>query len=170
MDNFEKTKREVLQPILIELGAGLIDGQIFEYTLKYFLYLLSKLGIEKIDYTLTIDLLEGKDKKTLGKLIEILKTSISMSDNIILNLTNALNARNYLIHNYYNENAERFAISNEYKNIKKEIISLRQKIQYGSQDLEPFIKILALKVDNIDIELAQNNLKKNFLNQFPKEI
>jgi len=49
MNEFEKRKREVLQPIYFEAGAALFDCQSFEYGIAYLLYLFARFGAEGLD-------------------------------------------------------------------------------------------------------------------------
>lgn len=56
MDQFEKRKRKVLQPIFFEAGAALFDCQSFEYGIAYLLYLLARFGAGGLDTKNTIAL------------------------------------------------------------------------------------------------------------------
>lgn len=82
MDEFEKRKREVLQPIFFEAGAGLYDCQGFEYSVAYLLFLLSRLGVPGLNPADTMAILDHEAKKTAGQLVALLRQRTTLSDGI----------------------------------------------------------------------------------------
>lgn len=114
MDEFEQRKRDVLQPIFFEAGAALFDCQSFEYGIAYLLYLFSRMGAKGLDTENAVAILEDEEKKTAGQLIGILKKYLEVSEGIEESLTEALKARNKLIHRYLVENVERMAETEEH--------------------------------------------------------
>ena len=49
MDDFEAKKRELLQPVLFEAGAALMDCQGFEYGVALLLFHFGRLGTLGLD-------------------------------------------------------------------------------------------------------------------------
>jgi alpha-ketoglutarate-dependent taurine dioxygenase len=92
LDEFEKTKRQFLQPIFFEAGAGLYDCQAFENCVAYMLYLLSKLGVMGLDPADTAAILDHEAKKTAGQLVAALRKHTTLSEGIEDALANALAA------------------------------------------------------------------------------
>jgi len=163
MDEFEKRKREVLQPIYFEAGAALFDCQSFEYGIAYLLYLFARFGSEGFDASNAVAILEGEEKKTAGQLIGLLKRHLKVSEGIEEALSEALKARNKLIHRYLVENVERMAEPKEHEDIVKEIRALRSRVHKSHQQLEPFVKALAEILDGISIDNVANSAKAKFM-------
>ncbi len=163
MDKFEKQKRKVLQPIYFEAGAALFDCQSFEYGIAYLLYLFSRFGAEGLETSIAVAILDDEEKKTAGQLVGQLKRHLKVSKGIEESLTEALKARNKLIHRYLVENVERMADPMEHDNIVKEIRSLRSRVRKAHQQLEPFVKALAEILDGINIDNVANSAKEKFM-------
>lgn len=64
MENWEKKKRELLEPILLESGAALMDCQGLEYGIALLIFHLSRLGMHDMNPNDVIQILEDKEKKT----------------------------------------------------------------------------------------------------------
>ena len=69
-------------------------------------------------------------------------------------LSEALAARNELVHRYFTTNIERMANLDEHGQIVKEIRSLRSTVRKSNKQLEPFIKGLAEALDGASIDEA----------------
>jgi hypothetical protein len=163
MNEFEKRKREVLQPIYFEAGAALFDCQSFEYSIAYLLYLFARFGAEGLDTKNAVAILEDEEKKTAGQLIGLLKKHLKVSEGLENSLSKALKARNKLIHRYLVENVERMAEPSEHEKIVKEIRSLRSQVRKSHRQLEPFVKALAEMLDGISIEGVASTAKDKFM-------
>ena len=163
MNEFEKRKREVLQPIYFEAGAALFDCQSFEYGIAYLLYLFARLGAEGLDAKNAVAILEDEEKKTASQLIGLLKKHLKVSEGLEETILKALKARNKLIHRYLIDNVERIAEPSEHENIVKEIRSLRSQVRKSDQQLEPFVKALAEMLDGISIEGVASAAKAKFM-------
>lgn len=163
MDEFEQRKREVLQPIYFEAGAALFECQSFEYAIAYLLYLFARFGAEGLDSNNVAAILNNEEKKTAGQLIVMLKRHLKVSDGIEQVLTKALKARNKLIHRCFIENVERMVDPKEHVKIVKEIRSLRLEVRKSRQQLEPFTKALAKKLDGLDIDDFADEAKGKFM-------
>ncbi|OBU30678.1 hypothetical protein [Photobacterium kishitanii] len=163
MDSFEQIKRDNLQPIYFEAGAGLFDCQTFEYGIGYLLYLLSRLGVEGLSPERTSAILDDDEKKTAGQLIGLLKKHAEVSQDLEKELSDALRARNKLIHRYLIDNVERFVDASERELIVKEIRELRGKVRGVQKSLEPFIAGLVSIVDGLNLEEFSNEAKEQFM-------
>jgi uncharacterized protein YutE (UPF0331/DUF86 family) len=169
MDEFEKRKREVLQPIYFEAGAALFDCQSFEYGVAYLLYLFARFGTEGLDPENAVAILEHEEKKTAGQLICLLKKHLKVSEGLEEALTKALKARNKLIHRYLVENVERMAETSEHERIVKEIRALRSQVRKCHQQLEPFVKALAEMLDGTSINDLVNLAKDTLMSDTRKQ-
>jgi hypothetical protein len=135
-------KKEI-KPITDILGLAVLDSQRLEYSIG-FLMLLSRKDFdfsnknqdEEIDeYMLNLS------KKTLGTLMKQLQELIVVNDKFIERLEEALDARNYLIHRFLNNQGEKFLTKDgriEVLNLVKE----KRKILYECYFfLDQFIQI-----------------------------
>ena len=135
-------KKEI-KPITEILGLAVLDSQRLEYSIG-FLMLLSRKDFdfsnknqdEEIDeYMLNLS------KKTLGTLMKQLQELIVVNDKLIERLEEALDARNYLIHRFLNNQGEKFLTKDgriEVLNLVKE----KRKILYECYFfLDQFIQI-----------------------------
>jgi HPt (histidine-containing phosphotransfer) domain-containing protein len=163
MDEFEQRKRDVLQPIFFEAGAALFDCQSFEHGIAYLLYLFSRMGAKGLNTDSAVAILEDEEKKTAGQLIGMLKKHLEVSEGMEQSLTEALKARNKLIHRFLVENVERMAKLEEHAEIEKEIKSLRSKVRKSHKQLEPFVAALAKHLGDLDIDAIAEESKSKFM-------
>ena len=163
MDTFEQKKREILEPIYFEAGAGLFDCQTFEYCIGYLLYLLSKLGINGLSPERTKSILDDDEKKTAGQLVGLLKMHIAVSENLEEQLSTALKARNKLVHRYLIDNVERFTDATERDLIIKEIRHLRGQVRIVQKSLDPFILTLIEVIDGVNMKEFLIKAKDQFI-------
>jgi hypothetical protein len=166
VDEFEKRKREVLQPIFFEAGAGLYDCQGFEYSVAYLLFLLSRLGVPGLNPADTMAILDHEAKKTAGQLVALLRQRVTLSDGIEKALTDALDARNELVHRYFTANLERLAEPANHASIVKEIRRLRSRVRRVQKLLDPFVKELATSVLGLDLQQVEEDAKSQSLGKF----
>jgi hypothetical protein len=163
MNDFEQRKKEILQPIYFEAGAGLFDCQTFEYGISYLIYLFSRLGTAGLSTDKACAILDGEEKKTAGQLIGMLKKHVELSSSIEDDMATALKARNKLVHHYLVDNVERIADVKEHNDLISEIRSLRAKIRKSHKQLEPFVASLAQMVDGLELEDFANDAKEKFM-------
>ena len=163
MSEFEKQKREILQPIYFEAGAALFDCQSFEYAITYLLFLFARFGAEGLDVSNVVAILDNEEKKTAGQLITLLKKHLKVSEGLEETLADSLKARNELIHRFLIENVERMAEPDEHEKLVKEIRSLRSRVQKAQKQLDPFVKGLAEMLDGISIDDVSNAAKAKFM-------
>jgi hypothetical protein len=163
MDDFEARKREVLQPILFEAGAALLDCQSFEYGISYLLFLFARLGTQGLPVDRAESILNDEEKKTAGQLVALLKQHVRVSPTIEQELTSALKARNHLVHRYLIENIERMVNPLEHEKLVKEIRDLRTQVRKSSKQLDPFVKSLAEHLDGVSPAELEAEMKTKFL-------
>ncbi|MFA0312759.1 hypothetical protein BH581_21015 [Vibrio splendidus] len=163
MDKFEQVKREHLQSIYFEAGAGLFDCQTFEYGVGYLLYLFSRLGVGGLSPERTSAILDDDEKKTAGQLVGLLKKHVEVSAQLEDQLSVALKARNKLVHRYLIDNVERFTDATERDLIVKEIRNLRGQVRNVQKSLEPFVFALVMIVDGLDLEEFSVEAKEQFM-------
>lgn len=155
-------KKEI-KPITDILGLAVLDSQRLEYSIG-FLMLLSRKDFdfsnknqdEEIDeYMLNLS------KKTLGTLMKQLQKLIEVSDEFIERLEEALDARNFLIHRFLNNQGEKFLTKDgriEVLNLVKE----KRKILYECYFfLDQFIQIL-MKLRGFPAEYFNNEISEKY--------
>jgi hypothetical protein len=138
MDELETRKRKVLQPLLVEAGAALMDCQAFEYGISLLLFQFSRMGVVGLDPQKLSAVMENTDKKTAGQLIALLKQHLRVSEGISEALTAALAARNQLIHRVLIDNIEMALSPRERRGLVRRIRHLRSQVQKADRLLRPF--------------------------------
>ncbi len=149
MDEFETRKRELLQPLLLEAGAGLMDCQSFEFGIALLLFHFGRLGVAGLDPSKIELILSNTDKKTAGQLISLLKKHLTMSDGFDQKLSDALAARNELIHRVLIDNAESLVREEGREELLKRVRQLRKTVRAADQLLRPFILAFGEALDGI---------------------
>ena len=162
MDSFETKKRELLQPVLLEAGAALMDCQSLEYAIALLLFHFARLGTLDLDPSLLRDVLDDTVKKTAGQLVSILKQHVTVSDGIDRGLADALGARNRLIHRFLIDNIEQFLTEDGRKSLTKEIRRLRSTVQKGEKVLQPFINAFSEALDGMELARLQAEVRATF--------
>jgi hypothetical protein len=162
MDDFETRKREVLQPVLFEAGAALMDCQQFEYGIALLLFHFARLGTKGLDPKKLAEVLDDTDKKTAGQLVAMLKRHLTVSDGIDLALAEALAARNRLIHRIIIDNIEQLVTESGREAVTKQIRRLRSTVRNGDKILQPFINALSEAIDGIGLERLQAEVMAAF--------
>ena len=163
MDPFEKAKREILQPIYFEAGAGLYDCQSFEYAIAYMMYLAARSGLAAIDAAEITAILDGDSKKTAGQLIRMLEKHLTLSDGLESVIKDALDARNNLIHRYLIMNTERLVDRANHQQIVREIRQLRTRVRRAQKALDPFVRGLMAALGDAESEKIMEDAKRSFL-------
>jgi hypothetical protein len=136
-------KKEI-KPLTDILGAVVLDSQKLEYSIAFMMLLLNnefnlstKEHDEKIDnYMLNLS------KKTLGNLIRQLQEIVKVSDGFKERLEVALEARNYVIHKFFNDQGEKLFTIEGRKNALA-LLKEKRKILFDCYlFLDPFIRTL----------------------------
>ena len=147
---FEKKKKELLNPFYIEVGAALMDCQTFEYGIAFLLFLLSRLGIKGLDIKEMSAIMENETKKTAGQLINMLKQYVKVSEDLEEKLKLALDARNLIIHRVVVDNIEKLPNPETRNILIKEINSLRSKVRLADKSIRKIVNNLTKELDGFD--------------------
>jgi hypothetical protein len=156
----EKRKKEILAPVLTEAGAAMVDCQRFEYGIALLLYHLGRFGVEGLDPSKVALILEDEDKRTAGQLIWMLKKYVEVSDGIEQVLSEALIARNRLMHRVFVDGGERLQTEEGRSSLVEEIRTLRSKVQKALEKVDPFITALNATLDGFDSNKLEDGLRE----------
>jgi hypothetical protein len=162
MDAFEIKKLELLQPVLFEAGAALMDCQAFEYGVALLLFHFARLGTPGLDPNKLAAVLDDTDKRTAGHLVAILKRHVTVSDGIDQALTEALAARNRLIHRILIENIEQVLTEDGRAALTKQIRRLRSMVKKGDSMLQPFINVFSEALDGVEMARMHEEARAAF--------
>lgn len=162
MSEFEKQKKEFLQPLLFEVGAALMDCQGFEFGIALLLFHLGRLGAVGLDPKKVQLILDNQDKKTAGQLIKLLKEHVVVSDGIEAALEKGLSARNILIHRVFIDNAERLPQAETREALVREVRALRTQVQHADKLLRPFIFAFGAALDGVQQQEIEREARRVF--------
>jgi hypothetical protein len=162
VSDFEEKKKEILNPLFFEAGAALHDCQGFELGIAILLLHLGRMGAIGLRPEKIFDVLDNKDKKTVGQLISMLHKHVKVSEKIEKNLSEALTARNQLIHRVLVDNVEGFLDSEARELLIKKIRKLRSKVQKGDGQLRPFINAFSEALDGVEQSKIEQEVKALF--------
>jgi len=162
MSEFEKRKKELLQPLLFEAGAALMDCQGFEFGIALLLFHLARLGTVGLDSKKVQLILDNQDKKTAGQLIKLLKAHVVVSEGIETALGDGLSARNTLIHRVLIDNAERLPQAESRAALVQEVRALRTQVQRADKLLRPFIVTFGAALDGVQQQEIEREAKQVF--------
>lgn len=160
VNEFNTRKKELLQPLLFEAGAGLLDCQGFEFGVALLLFYLSRIGSIGLDPTKVSLILENRDKKTAGQLIVLLKKHVKVSDGLETALEEALAARNTLIHRALIDNIEQVAQVDTRASLVLEIRALRTKVQKAKNLLHPFVVAFGEALDGLEQQKIEQDIRQ----------
>jgi hypothetical protein len=161
MSDFDTRKKELLQPLLFEAGAGLLDCQGFEFGVALLLFHLARLGATGLDPTKISLILENQDKRTAGQLIVLLKKHAKVSGGIETALEDALVARNILIHRVLIDNIEQVAQAETRSSLVLEIRALRTKVQKAKKLLHPFVAAFGEALDGVEQRKIEQEVRQS---------
>jgi hypothetical protein len=162
MSEFEKDKLEALSPILLEAGAALMDCQTFEYGVTLLLFHLTRMGFHDMSPDSVVEILEDKNKRTAGQIVNLLRKKIKLSDGLEEAISDALNARNYIIHRFLTDNTEKFLNETTREEVRRDLRNLRRKVRVADGMLRPFINSFSEALDGIKIEDIEKEAKSAF--------
>lgn len=162
MDDFEKKKRELLQPLFFEAGCALLDCQHFEYGIALALFHLSRIGQAPFAPADLARILDNQDKRTAGQLIAMLKKDRAPDGALELILEAGLSARNTLVHRVLADNIEMFPKAETRAVLLKEIKRLRRTVGNANKALEPLVTGLSQLLDGVSHEALLVEMKALF--------
>jgi hypothetical protein len=134
-DDFEERKKLLLQPVLFEAGAALLDCQGFEFGIALLLFHLSRVGARGLNPERVRQILDDKEKRTAGQLVAMLKKHAKVSEGIESTLEEALIARNYLVHRVLIDNVEKLEGVETREELVREIRKQRAKVRKVHENL-----------------------------------
>ncbi|ALI99154.1 hypothetical protein [Rufibacter tibetensis] len=158
-------KKQALNGLYFEAGAGLYDSQVLEYDLKYLIYLTSRLRFWDITLEQANSIIEGKSKQTLGQLFRILKDKgiKDLFENEVEEiLADAIQARNVLIHGFLVGNSEKILKYDTRQALTLEVRALRRRIKGGSETIKPILEILTEALTGLSVDTTKEGLANEF--------
>lgn len=147
MNDFEARETAGMRPWMMEAGAALWDCQIFEFLVALLLYHLAKRGFVGLAPATLNRILENKDKKTAGQLVNMLKEHVTVNKDIEVALAEGLEARNLLIHRVLVENALLFDTQAGRDVMTGKIRALREQVKKADLMLRPSLFALDASLD-----------------------
>lgn len=158
----EIDKKEI-RPITNVLGLAVLDSQRLEYSLAFMMLLVNEEfdltdqeQNEKIDnYMINLS------RKTLGSLIKQLDKLIKINEDFSDKLEEALDARNYLTHRFFNDQGENLLTIKGRKEAL-ELVKVKREILFQCYFyLDPIIQIL-MKIRGFSPTLLTNEVSGKF--------
>ena len=145
------------------LGLAILDSQKLEYNIAFMMLLVNnelnftdRKHDEKID-----DYMLNLSKKTLGTLIKQLKKLINISDEFSERLEEALDARNFLIHRFFNHQGENILTIKGRKEALELVKEKRNVLFQCNIFLDPFIQTL-MKFRGFSPEKISNKVSEKY--------
>jgi hypothetical protein len=130
---------EDLRDLYYWSGLCLQQAQTIEYGLKLLLWTLSSIGMQGVSLSDATDIIEDRNKKTMGQALTLLRKHgrfDSPSEKLLLD---ALRARNTFIHGFLIESVERVMDPELRPGVVAEIKALRKTIRAGDKVVREFI-------------------------------
>lgn len=124
---------KALRPLFYWAGLSLHACQQFEYGIKLLLVFLAESGAEGISLPDAVAIIEDRDKKTAGRLLNLLRNTIKISDGWSDAIQGGLDARNEIIHRFIIERVEHIADPAERPGVISELRNLRHRILSGDK-------------------------------------
>ena len=150
-----------LNPIYLEMGAAVQDCQRVELYISFIVTLL----IDQSDGALTEAEFRGSmemlGSHTLGHLMEEIKKKVGFTDESVRSLRQALKARNFLIHRFYNARSDLLLTHEGREKALEEIRAKRATLNTASAMLDPVMKDL-VRLKGIDLERLKKDLEERF--------
>lgn len=159
-DDFEERKKKLLQPVLFEAGAALLDCQGLEFGIALLLFHFSRLGAVGLQPERVSQILDDKEKKTAGQLVAMLKKHVTVSKGIETALEEALVARNYLVHRVLIDNVEKLERAETRTELVREIRKRRAKVRKAHEKLGKFIMAFSAALDGLDQKKMERELRE----------
>lgn len=161
-DQFTIKKSRAVEPIFHVAGAALYECQHFEFSIMNYLFCLSRLGLPTLQIEEVLDILNDKKKLTAGQLLKELKRHVKMSGQIPVIFSEALDARNRIIHHQLIRNVHKFSSVKGRSDVVQEIRFLTAKVNLANSSLAPFIEKVSADLDGNRYQEMLAEFKKNF--------
>lgn len=140
-------------------GLAAYLAQVLEHSALNLAIVLKLPGVDLYSSDLFEELYEDMSKKTFGRLLNATKSLIEISDEKIEILFDALETRNFLIHEYFRENAENFVSEIGKREMKEELQQIIAKFKKADLILENIYSPLWEKY-GITEEFIQKDLEE----------
>lgn len=148
-------------PIYLEVGAAVQDCQRLELYISFIVTLL----IDLSGGTLSDDEFSGSmynlGSHSLGHLIEEIKKKVGFTDQAVEALRQALRARNFLVHRFYNARSDQFLTHSGRAKALQEVRQKRETLIAAAAMLDPVMNDL-IRLKGIDIEQIKAEVAKRF--------
>lgn len=148
-------------PIYLEMGTAVQDCQRLELYISFIVTLLRDLGngtLSDDEFKWSLDSLASH---SLGHLIEQIKKRVGFTDQAVEALRQALRARNFLIHRFFNARSDLFITQAGREKALKEIRQKRETLVLAAAMLDPVMNDL-IRLKGIDIEQVKAEVAKRF--------
>lgn len=150
-----------LNPIYLEVGAAVQDSQRLELYISFIVTLLIDLSGGTLSDHEFKGSMENLGAQTLGRLMIEIKKKVGFTDDAVDGLREALRARNFLIHRFYNARSDLFLNQTGREKALKEIMRKRAAINNANAMLDPVMNDL-IRLKGIDIEQFKDEIEKRF--------
>jgi len=152
---------KAFNPIYLEIGTAVQDSQRLELYISFIVTLL----IDLSDGALSDDQfkwsMDSLGSHSLGHLIEQIKKKVGFTDQAVEALRQALRARNFLIHRFYNARSDLFLTQAGREKALREIKQKRKALIGAAAMLDPVMNEL-IRLKGIDIEQVKAEVAKRF--------
>ena len=158
----EIDKKEI-RPITNVLGLAILDSQRLEYSIAFMMLLVNEeINLNNQEHNDKIDnYMINLSKKTLGGLIRQLKKIMNLDNTFSNRLEEALEARNYLTHRFFNDQAEKL-LTQKGREDALELVKKKREILFQCYFfLDPYIQIL-MKIRGFSSNMFTDEVKEKF--------
>ena len=129
-----------LRPLYYVAGLCLQACQQFEYDLKYLVWLAATARIAAFTPEEATDLIEGRNKKTLGQVLSLLRQrGVTFSPGGEADLARGLDERNRFVHGFLIEQTESIIDPRLRPGVRREIRAIRKAVRRADSFLRLFI-------------------------------
>lgn len=150
-----ETIQELVRPVYVEAGAGLLDCQRLEAALKHLLLCCARLGLGGFDLAYVEQVFDGDVKKTAGQLLALLKEKVDVTPDAEELLAQGIRSRNLFIHHFLMDNIAKVLEPVSRDSLVVELRSLRGEVQQAEHFLRPLVTTLARAAGLGDIVAMQ---------------
>tara|TARA_Y100001933_G_scaffold173474_1_gene171826 strand:- start:271 stop:756 length:486 start_codon:yes stop_codon:yes gene_type:complete len=157
MELIKLDKKEV-RKINEVVGSTFLVIQAFEYSLKYYLWLLANLDIIDFSKEEATKIIENHKKKTMGGVVTILKKHANIDNSSAALITEALDIRNHFIHSYFsNDPSLLFSVEGRIL-VRENVSKMKLKILEANMQVDLLMEPYALKFSEEELEEIRRSL------------
>lgn len=148
-----------LKPIYLEMGAAIQDSQRLELYISFIVTLLVDLSGGSLTSAQFHFSMESLASQTLGSLIEEIKKKVGFTDAAVDTLRQALKARNFLVHRFFNARSDQMLSQAGREKALHEIVQKRMAINAANAMLDPVMNDL-IRLKGIDFEQVKDEVER----------